>query len=133
MSTTFHTTAELRAALNKLAPAMGSGFTITTASGEQLSLLSGRLADRLADELSQGLRLDLMRREHVDSMAAQGRNAMGLKVGNIIGEAYHRERAARSADAARPVRAPAHEACALQPAAEVSLPTPLAQPLSTGL
>lgn len=63
MSTAFHTPGELQAALARLVPAMGSGLTITTASGESLTLNPGRLVDRLADELSQGLRLELMRRE----------------------------------------------------------------------
>ena len=63
MSTASCTTVELGMALDRLVPAMAHGLTILTPAGGSLVLLPGRLADRLADELSQGLRLELMRRE----------------------------------------------------------------------
>jgi hypothetical protein len=62
MSTTFHTTDELRFALETIVPAMRArGFTIKT-PGYEFSLLPGRLADRLADELDLDLRLNVMHR-----------------------------------------------------------------------
>lgn len=61
-STACHTTVELSMALARVAPAMAQGLTIITPAGGQLTLLPGRLAERLADELSQALRLELMRR-----------------------------------------------------------------------
>jgi hypothetical protein len=63
MSTTFHTSVELTMALQRLVPSMAHGLTISTPAGGSITLLPGRLADRLADELSQHLRLELMRRE----------------------------------------------------------------------
>lgn len=68
MSTAFHTTDELRAALTRLVPAMAGGLTITTPSGESLSLLPGRLADRLADELCIDLMLVLKHREQRETV-----------------------------------------------------------------
>lgn len=63
MSTRFHTSAELSLALNQLVPAIGvHGLTIQ-AGGHSITLLPGRLADRLSDELAQALRLDLMRHD----------------------------------------------------------------------
>jgi hypothetical protein len=46
---------------------MAHGLTISTTAGT-ITLLPGRLSDRLADELSQGLRLELMRREARENM-----------------------------------------------------------------
>ena len=68
MSTSFHTTVELSVALERLVPAMAQGLTIMTPSGGMLTLLPGRLVDRLADELSQALRLELMRRDVSETM-----------------------------------------------------------------
>lgn len=50
----------LRAALNRHAPDMARGFTINTNYGE-LQIEPGRLADRIADLVSQHARLELMR------------------------------------------------------------------------
>jgi hypothetical protein len=71
MSTAHHTTVELSMALDRLVPAMAHGLTILTPAGGQITLPPGRLADRLADELSQGIRLELMRREVAGLEAAQ--------------------------------------------------------------
>lgn len=63
MSTQFHTPAELEAALHLLVPAMGTHGLTIQAGGHSFTLLPGRLADRLSDELAQALRLDLMRHD----------------------------------------------------------------------
>jgi hypothetical protein len=62
-STAMHTDAELRYVLNNLPDAMAARGVTIKAGAFEIKLLPGRLADRLADELSQGLRLDVMRRE----------------------------------------------------------------------
>lgn len=70
MSTSYHTTTELSMALDRVVPSMAQGLTIMTPAGGSLTLLPGKLADRLADELSHALRLELMRRG-VPSMEGQ--------------------------------------------------------------
>ena len=66
-----HTEVELRYALNNLPAAMAARGLTIKAGAYEITLLPGRLADRLVDELSQGLRLELMRREAVEFQRAQ--------------------------------------------------------------
>ena len=66
-----HTEAELRYALNNLPDAMAARGVTIKAGAYEITLLPGRLTDRLADELSQGLRLDVMRREALAFQRAQ--------------------------------------------------------------
>lgn len=62
MSTAHHTTVELSMALNRLIPAMQHGFTIITPAGGSITLLPGRPAELLRDELAQQINLELARR-----------------------------------------------------------------------
>ena len=77
MSLAFHTPAELQLALSALVPAMGFGLTIQT-GGHSITLPPGRLADRLSDELAQGLRLEVMRREAARQMHREATDKKGL-------------------------------------------------------
>jgi len=69
VSTTYHTTDELRYALNNLPAAMAARGLTIRAGAYEITLLPGRLADRLADELSQGLQLNVMQREQAERPA----------------------------------------------------------------
>jgi hypothetical protein len=62
-STHFHSAAELSAAEQFLVPAMREGVLTLSAGGHSITLLPGRLSERLADELAQQLRLEELRRE----------------------------------------------------------------------
>lgn len=62
-STSFHMLAELNMAQICLLPAMASQGLQISAGGHTITLLPGRLVDRLADELAQQLRLEVLRRE----------------------------------------------------------------------
>lgn len=62
MSLTFHTNTELDTAASTLLPDMAQGFTIQTPSGRSFSLMPGRAAELLRDELGLQLQMEIARR-----------------------------------------------------------------------
>lgn len=62
-STRVHSDSELHMAQHRLLPAMGVHGLQIVSGGHSITLLPGRLVDRLADELAQQLRLEVLRRE----------------------------------------------------------------------
>lgn len=86
MSTTFHTTNELRFALETTVPAMRArGFTIKT-PGYEFGLTPGRLADLLADELEIALRLAVKRRSQREGLDQFGLKKDAVLIGRKAGQ-----------------------------------------------
>jgi hypothetical protein len=62
MSLQFHTACELEMAAQQLTADMAQGFTILTPSGRSFTLLPGKPAERLRDELALQLQMENARR-----------------------------------------------------------------------